>query len=158
MLIYFDDEGRIHLYDGYHRLLIMKYLGLKANVVCETEWSGIDGSVGKDFPLADVLLKEHPFGKWLYQPVDDERVKDWKLARKDTPQILNHVAGNIVGKRVLDVGCSEGYFSRELAKLGYDVTAIDHEAGFVSAARYLSNSISKSTSAIEWAPYMIIFI
>ncbi len=138
VLIYFDDEGRIHLYDGYHRLLIMKYLGLKANVVCETEWSGIDGSVGKDFPLADVLLKEHPFGKWLYQPVDDERVKDWKLARNDTPQRLKHVAGNIVGKRVLDVGCSEGYFSRELAKLGYDVTAIDHEAGFVSAARYLS--------------------
>ena len=83
-------------------------------------------------------MKEHPIGQWLYQPVDDERLKDWKLARNDCPQRLEHLASNIVGTRILDVGCSEGYFSRGLAKLGYDVTAIDHRPGFIAAARYLS--------------------
>ncbi len=138
MLIWFDEDGFIHLYDGYHRLLIMKHLGQEANVVCETEWSGIDGVVGKDFPLIETLMKEHPPGKWLYQPVVDERVKDWRLARNDCPQRLAHIAGSIVGKKVLDIGCSEGYFSRGLARMGYDVTAIDHRHGFVAAARYLS--------------------
>ena len=138
VLVYFDDEGRVHLYDGYHRLSIMNYLGIKADMNCETQWTGIDGSVGKDFPLAEVLAAEHPYGKWLYQPVDDDRVGDWKLARSDCPQRLKHIAGSIIGKRVLDVGCSEGYFSRELAKMGCDVTAIDHRAGFINSARYLS--------------------
>ncbi len=138
MLVYFDDEGRVHLYDGYHRLSIMNHLGIKATVSCETQWTGIDNSVGKDFPLAEVLAAEHPFGEWLYQPITDERVKNWKLARNDCPQRLKHIANSIVGKRILDIGCAEGYFSRELAKMGYDVTAIDMRAGFINSARYLS--------------------
>jgi len=138
VLVWFDEGGFIHTYDGYHRLLIMKHLGLEAKVVCETEWSGIDGFAGKDFPLVETLLKEHPYGQWLYQPVADERLGGWKLARNDCPQRLEHIADRIVGKRVLDVGCSEGYFSRELARLGYDVTAIDHRHGLIAAARYLS--------------------
>jgi len=138
ILVYFDDEGRIHLYDGYHRLSVMNYLGIEADVNCETQWTGIDGSVGKDFPLAEVLAAEHPYGEWLYQPISDDRVKDWKLARNDCSQRLKHIVGSIVGKKVLDIGCSEGYFSRELVRLGFDVTAIDHKAGFVNSARYLA--------------------
>lgn len=138
VLVYFDDEGCVHLYDGYHRLSIMHHLGIEAPLSCETQWQGIDGSVGKDFPLVDVLMAEHPFGKWLYQPVNDERVKDWRLARNDSPQRLKYIVDRIVGKRVLDVGCSEGYFSRELAKMGYEVTAIDKRPGLINSARYLS--------------------
>lgn len=138
ILVWFDEDGFIHLYDGYHRLSVMKHLGVEVKVVCETEWSGINGAVGKDFPLAEVLIREPPEGKWLYQPVDDERVKDWELGRVHTPERLNHIAQNLVGKTVLDIGCSEGYFSRELAKRGYKVTAIDNNKGLLASARYLS--------------------
>lgn len=40
-----------------------------------------------------------------------------------------------VGERVLDVGCGEGYFARELAKRGAEVTAIDLSPALVAMAR-----------------------
>jgi 2-polyprenyl-3-methyl-5-hydroxy-6-metoxy-1,4-benzoquinol methylase len=33
--------------------------------------------------------------------------------------------GDVLGKRILDIGCGEGRYSRELAKRGADVTAVD---------------------------------
>ena len=42
------------------------------------------------------------------------------------------------GMTVLDIGCSEGYFSRELARKGYKVTAVDYRPGYIAVARYLS--------------------
>jgi len=137
---WFDDDGNIRIYDGYHRLAILEHLNMNILVPVETEWTGgIDGQhKGKDFPLAEVLCKEPPEGQWLYQPVFDKRVENWEVARVNSSQRLEYILQNLVGKTVLDIGCSEGYFSREIAKQGYVVTAIDHSKGLVAAARYLS--------------------
>jgi len=137
--IWFDDEGKIYLGDGYHRIAILNYLGLDIPLNCTTDWKGVNGTFnGSDFPLVDVLLKEAPQGKWTYQPIDDTRLEGWKVDRYDAPQRLDYILPRIRGKRVLDIGCSEGYYARELAKRGYEVTAIDRSPGLIAAARYLT--------------------
>lgn len=44
---------------------------------------------------------------------------------------------SVPGKKVLDVGCGEGWLARELSALGFDVTGIDAIAGLVDQAREL---------------------
>jgi ubiquinone/menaquinone biosynthesis C-methylase UbiE len=48
---------------------------------------------------------------------------------------LKQMIGNVKGKRVLDVGCGEGYFSRFFAKAGAKVTGIDLSENLIEAAR-----------------------
>ncbi len=47
----------------------------------------------------------------------------WHRALID-PTVLA-VIGNVKGKRILDLACGNGYFSRKLAKLGAKVTGVD---------------------------------
>ncbi|MCX6811990.1 MAG: hypothetical protein NT039_04885, partial [Candidatus Berkelbacteria bacterium] len=60
LFVYFDDDGFINLYDGHHRLSIVRYLGIDPEMWVSTDWSsaGIDpdGIVGKDFPLVEKLM------------------------------------------------------------------------------------------------------
>lgn len=132
--VWFDGDGQVHLYDGFHRLAIMRYLGIEADINVETIWWRKDF----DFPLADTLMALPRVGRCTYQPVDDERVKDFPTDRQDSPARLEYILRNTVGETVLDIGCSEGYFSRELTKRGYKVTAIDSDRGKVAVTRYLS--------------------
>ena len=137
--IWFDEEGFIHLGDGFHRIAILHYLNQDVLVNAETDWRDrYDGKFHKDFPLVDVLLKEAPQGKWTYQPIEDKRLEGWKVDRYDAAQRLEYILKNLKGKRVLDIGCSEGYYSRELSKRGYEVTAVDRSKGLISVARYLT--------------------
>jgi tRNA (mo5U34)-methyltransferase len=43
---------------------------------------------------------------------------------------------DLVGRRVLDVGCNAGFYSFELARRGADVLAIDHDAHYLTQARW----------------------
>ena len=141
LYIWFDEDGVVCLGDGFHRIAILHYLGLDVLVECETDWvDRYDNQQHRDFPLVETLMgiKEEPRRGWTYQPVNDPRLKDWKVDRYDAEQRLYYMLPKIKGKRILDVGCSEGYYARELAKLGYEVTAIDRSRGLVAAARYLT--------------------
>ena len=47
---------------------------------------------------------------------------------------LKQMIGDVEGKKILDIGCGEGYFSRFFAKAGAEVTAIDISEGLIKAA------------------------
>jgi tRNA (mo5U34)-methyltransferase len=53
-----------------------------------------------------------------FQHSDHPRSR-WAILKKAIP-------ANLTGKRVLDVGCSDGFFALEMAKRGAQVTAIDY--------------------------------
>ena len=155
-LVYFDEDGFIRTYDGHHRLSILRYLKLDPEVLVNTEWdsSGIDMNQlkGKDFPLVEVAISIFN-RKEMYQKLDDERLKDFIVQRKDAKERLDYISKGLVGKTVLDIGCSEGYFCQELAKQGYSLTGVengykgDKDRGrkLLSIARYIStiNNVPK---------------
>jgi len=142
ILCFFDDDGILHPYDGHHRLSILSYLGVEANINVETEWNGLNADRyspkdSNDFPLVKKLTL--PSGRVrLYQPIDDPRLDGIKTERPDSEKRLEFILSHIQGNKVLDIGCSEGYFSRPLLEKGYDVLGVDIDPNYLSVARYLS--------------------
>lgn len=158
MLVYFDEDGFIRLYDGHHRLSIIRYLKknyshigteeqLDSMISVDTNWdsTGIDPHKlkGADFPLVEVATSI--FGREeMYQRIPDERLKHFTVQRPDAQERLAYFEKNLVSGTVLDIGCSEGFFCHELAKRDYGVTGIengykgDEERGrkLLSIARY----------------------
>ena len=69
----------------------------------------------------------------------------WRAIRPHLP--------DLVGKRVLDVGCADGFFSIEMARLGARVEAVDHGPRMIKklqwAARALNLEINARTGAVE---------
>lgn len=70
----------------------------------------------------------------------DGNVDFWKRTKKKIqsdyicrPQALE-LLGDVQGKRVIDIGCGDGYVSRLLAKRGAKVTAVDISEGLIQAA------------------------
>jgi len=48
---------------------------------------------------------------------------------------LKRMVGSVEGKRVVDIGCGEGCFSRFFAKAGAEVVGVDLSEGLIKAAR-----------------------
>ena len=147
--IFFDDDGNIKVYDGFHRLAIMKYLGMEEMINCQTS------KRKAPFPLVERLIELNN-GRNLYQPCDDKRLDGFHVWRKDSPLRLAFVLRALTGETVLDIGCAEGYFSREIAKQGYQVTALDSNRKRLSVARHLSiiNNLDVEHCMDRWQNYI----
>lgn len=49
---------------------------------------------------------------------------------------VNELLGNVKGKRILDAGCGDGFFSLELAQKGALVTALDSSEAMLNIAKH----------------------
>jgi len=147
--IFFDEDGSVHLYDGFHRLNILKHLGMEVLLDCRIS------TRKSDFPLVKTLMEINS-GKNLYQPCDDDRLTGFKVWRKDSHKRLEFIQENLDGSTVLDIGCSEGFFSRELSKQGYQVTAVDSSPKRLAVSRYLSiiNNLELNYYRGKWQDYI----
>lgn len=148
--IFFDEDGNIKTYDGFHRLSIIKYLGMEVMINCRIS------TRKTDFPLVETVMELNS-GTNLYQPCEDERLREFHVWRPDSPKRLSRGLKNFTGKTVLDIGCSEGYFSRELTKRGYQVTALDYSKKRLAVTRYLAtiNNLEMDYYFGRWQNYVV---
>ncbi|UCG42018.1 MAG: methyltransferase domain-containing protein [candidate division WOR-3 bacterium] len=59
---------------------------------------------------------------------------DWYRLEVHGPALLR-ACGDVRGLKVLDLGCGQGYFSRQLARVGAKVTGVDFSENQVASAR-----------------------
>jgi 2-polyprenyl-3-methyl-5-hydroxy-6-metoxy-1,4-benzoquinol methylase len=87
----------------------------------------------------DQALIDDPAAAWdAAAPAWDDFVEaglDWWRTEVHGPALLA-ACGDVAGHRVLDLGCGQGWFSRQLAMRGAQVTGIDISAGQLANARW----------------------
>jgi len=80
---------------------------------------------------------------------DDSSTRSWNaiaddwIAHADTNDYRNHylmprmlaMLGDVAGKCVLDLGCGEGGYARELTRRGASVTGVDGSERMIEVAR-----------------------
>src|SRR5213083_3509867 len=72
----------------------------------------------------------------------DDIADDW-VSHADTNDYRNHylmprmlaMLGDVAGKTILDLGCGEGGYARELARRGARVTGVDGSERLIEVAR-----------------------
>lgn len=153
--IFFNRDGQVNVYDGFHRLNIMKHLKIRVPVNCEITRHDSNPDRRGDFPLAKMLISLNK-GKNMYHPCDDPRVRSFKVWRPDSRKRYSYIRPRLVGQTVLDIGCAEGYFSRMFAKKHYVVTALDTNKRRIAVTRYLAtlNNVSLNYHLGTWQGYM----
>ncbi len=153
--IFFDRDGQVGVYDGFHRLNIMKHLRMNVVVNCVITTHDPDPARRGDFPLAKVMISLNK-GTNIYHPCDDPRLRAFKVWRPDSRKRYSYIRPNLVGQSILDIGCAEGYFSRMFAKKHYAVTALDTNRRRIAVTRYLAtlNNVQLNYHVGSWQKFM----
>ena len=81
----------------------------------------------------DRLTRERDFHDRLADRLDPVQMPPRQLNPLD--QAMLRVAGNLRGKRVLDLGCGSGDLTLALARVGAHMTAVDLSPGMIEVAR-----------------------
>lgn len=89
-------------------------------------------------PTRDEALIADPVAAWdaAAEPWDEfvETGLDYWRTEVHGPPLLA-ACGEVSGKRALDLGCGQGWFSRQLAERGAEVAAVDMSAAQIANAR-----------------------
>lgn len=140
--IHIKGDGRIQVWDGYHRLFCADYMGYKKAIPVKLT------SVDSNFlAMEKIMLKLGGGKEYTYHPINDPSsalyhpyFRNWKAWRIDTPTRYQAVLAKLGGdKTVLDIGACEGYFSINLAARGYDVTAVELNPDRAKVLRFFAN-------------------
>lgn len=79
-------------------------------------------------------------GKKLYQPINHPEFNDWEIARgNERIDLINPHFPTLQGKRVLDVGCCLGHFSRWAYNKNAEVVGIEGFKTFYETAKMLNH-------------------
>jgi 2-polyprenyl-3-methyl-5-hydroxy-6-metoxy-1,4-benzoquinol methylase len=112
------------------------------------EWFAFTFHDQQQIPLAEeeleeMLLASDKITKQAYSRMQPQwRTHPWaQYAKEEVEFILRH-SGIPNGSSVLDFGCGDGRHSREFARCGFQVTAVDYVQESVGAARELSGQAS----------------
>jgi len=85
-----------------------------------------------------------------YQPVGDPQFASHKVTRRDSPERLAYILKSLVGHTVLDIGCNSGYFTREIARKGFQVTGLDKDRRMIEAAELLDGNLGINYVCGDW--------
>lgn len=82
------------------------------------------------------------------QVLEKETYRDWHPWRLslDALNLRRIIGGEFDGKRILDVGCNDGWFSFEYAKLGADVTGVDARDEAIRRANLIKSHFGAKAS------------
>jgi SAM-dependent methyltransferase len=82
----------------------------------------------------EAFLRRHRF----YQAFDDEVAEDQQGSSNNKWEVIKGICG-FTGKRVLDIGCAEGFFARQAALAGAtDVVGVESRLGTLMCARCIA--------------------
>lgn len=119
-----DKYGRIRLYDGFHRLTILKALNI------ETLKVKIIGVSKKWTKFKELLSTICYKPKVLYEKIEHPDFHDWEVHRGESRrEILSKFfieeKKMLNGFYILDLGCHTGYWSRFVSRLGAITLGVD---------------------------------
>jgi len=140
-------DGEPYLFDGNKRIACIVAIGEQKEItVKHADDTRVSRVSKKCHTLAENILKTHHLKsegkKVLYQPILDVGLDEYSsdIFRRGYGLAIDRlldICGNVEKKQVLDVGCAYGHYSREFAKAGAYVTAVEKDVDAFGLCRNL---------------------
>jgi len=139
-------DGVPYLYDGTRRIACIVAIGKQKEITVKkadyTKFSKGCRDCAEKIVQADSGWLKSEGKRVLYQPIldvglDDYSTDTFRKSYRTASDILLNICGNVEKKQILDVGCAYGYYSREFAKAGAYVTAVEKAEEDFSLCRRL---------------------